>query len=134
MARRRKDGLRPGTWAWLEALADYEVHEVLASLPRHVRERVDAVPIVLQRRPGADLVRDGVAPDLLGLFTGTAFPEGAVSVDALPPSILLFLENIDGEAGGDADAYREEVRRTLLHEIGHFLGLDESGLEERDLD
>jgi predicted Zn-dependent protease with MMP-like domain len=57
--------------------------------------------------------------------------EGA---DPLPPEILIFLVNIMDEAEGDWDRFRQEVRTTLLHEIGHYLGLDEEGLFERELE
>ena len=48
--------------------------------------------------------------------------------------IWLFLENIWDYAGRDTAAYREEVRVTYVHELGHYLGLDEDDLEVRDLD
>ena len=52
----------------------------------------------------------------------------------LPPQILLFLANIWDYAGGAEPAFREEVRVTYLHELGHYLGWDESDLEVRGLD
>ena len=52
----------------------------------------------------------------------------------LPPQIILFLENIWELAEEDEAVYREEIRTTLLHELGHYLGLDEIDLEERGLD
>ncbi|MBL9126699.1 MAG: metallopeptidase family protein, partial [Verrucomicrobiales bacterium] len=48
--------------------------------------------------------------------------------------ILLFLENLWEFVEGDSDGYYEEVRTTYLHELGHYLGLDEIDLEERGLD
>ncbi len=123
-----------GTWRWLERVAGEEVGAVLRSLPGPVRERVDEVPVVFERRPSRAAVRDGLDPDLLGLFTGAAFPEETSVSEHLPTGILLFLDNLYDEARADELAYRVEVRRTLLHEIGHFLGLDEEGLEARDLD
>jgi predicted Zn-dependent protease with MMP-like domain len=87
---------------------------------------------VFQKKPGPDLVEDGLDPDLLGLFVGDDYArEGG---DPLPSEILLFLANIMEEAEGDWDRYRQEVRTTLLHEIGHYLGLDEEGLFERNLE
>ena len=54
--------------------------------------------------------------------------------DPLPPTVFLFLENIYEEAEHDPEIYREEIRRTLLHEVGHYLGLDEDDLFARDVD
>jgi predicted Zn-dependent protease with MMP-like domain len=52
----------------------------------------------------------------------------------LPPQILLFLENIWDYAGGDTGLYRDEVRITYYHELGHYLGWDEDELSRRGLD
>ena len=48
--------------------------------------------------------------------------------------IRLWLGNILDYAGGDPAIFREEIRTTLLHEIGHVLGWDEDDLEARGLD
>jgi predicted Zn-dependent protease with MMP-like domain len=78
------------------------------------------------------LQADGIEPDTLGLFTG---PEFADEENVpLPPQIILFLENIRDFAGGSEEFFREEVRTTFLHELGHYLGLDEDELTERGLE
>ena len=51
-----------------------------------------------------------------------------------PPQIILYLENILEECEDAGTTFGEEVRRTYLHELGHYLGLDEEALAERDLD
>ena len=52
----------------------------------------------------------------------------------MPPQIILFLQNLWVFVRGDEALFREEVRTTLLHELGHYLGLDEDDLTERGLD
>jgi predicted Zn-dependent protease with MMP-like domain len=47
--------------------------------------------------------------------------------------ITLFLDNIWDEAQADVQTFRDEVRATVLHELGHFLGLTEDELFDRDL-
>lgn len=78
------------------------------------------------------MIEDGLDPDLMGLFTGNAISESDPA--PVPLQIYLYLRNIWDEAEHDQRAYRKEVRRTLLHEVGHYLGLDEDDLAERDLD
>ena len=53
---------------------------------------------------------------------------------ALPPQILLFLDNIWDYAEADEEIYRDEVRLTYLHELGHYLGWDEDEIAERGLE
>jgi predicted Zn-dependent protease with MMP-like domain len=66
------------------------------------------------------------------LFTGPEFAdEGNVP---LPPQIILFLENIWDFSEGDEGIFGDEVHTTFLHELGHYLGLDEDELTERGLE
>ena len=119
-------------WNRLQALAEEEAKRLLRDLPAVVRRQVEDVPVIFERVPSRALLEDGLDADLLGLFVGDAYPEPGS--DPIPPEILLFLVNILDEAGGDEAEYRRQVRITLLHEIGHYLGLDEEGLIERDLE
>jgi predicted Zn-dependent protease with MMP-like domain len=89
------------------------------------------VPVVFERRPDEEIVAEGVAADSLGLFVGD--PLGEDHGDGLPPQIILYLESLFEFAEGDEAIYQEEIQTTLLHEIGHYLGLDELDLEDRDL-
>ncbi|MCB1226413.1 MAG: metallopeptidase family protein, partial [Verrucomicrobiales bacterium] len=63
--------------------------------------------------------------ELMGLFEGCPLGQTLSEDPADWPRITLFLGAIWDEVMGDARAYREEVRVTLLHELGHYLGLDE---------
>jgi predicted Zn-dependent protease with MMP-like domain len=49
------------------------------------------------------------------------------------PRIRLFLDNLWDDCNGDLQTYRDEVRITFLHELGHYLGLDEDQVAERGL-
>ena len=114
------------------ALATAEVEATLAALPKPLRERAGKLPVTFEHLPNAGLQADVIEPDTLGLFTGSEFAdEGNVP---LPPQIILFLENLWDFAEGDDVFFREEVRTTFLHELGHYLGLDEDELTERGLE
>jgi predicted Zn-dependent protease with MMP-like domain len=116
----------------LEKAAEEELHALIGALPAELRARVRAIPIQCLPRPTRAQVKAGVDPDLMGLFEGMAL--GEETTDPLPPTVFLFLENIYEEAEHDPAIYREEVRRTLLHEVGHYLGLDEEDLVSRDME
>ena len=119
----------------LERIAKTEVEALRLQLPREMARRAAEVPVVMLPRPTKAMVRDdGVDPDLLGLFVGPNCAEGVESGDPLPPEILLFLENLWDYADGDEELFREEVRVTYYHELGHYLGLEEGDLEDRGLE
>ena len=120
-------------WSHLLALAESEVSRTMQSLPSALRDKVRQVPISFERRPDKALQIDGIEPDTLGLFVGEPYSDIGTTTDPLPAQIILFLENIRDAVESDEAGYREEVRATLLHELGHYLGLDEADLEERGL-
>jgi predicted Zn-dependent protease with MMP-like domain len=119
-------------WKKLEALASSEVEATLAVLPAPLREQAQKLPVTFERQPNRALQADGIEPDTLGLFVGPEFAdEGNVP---MPPQIILFLENIWDQAEADEEFFREEVHTTFLHELGHYLGLDENDLTDRGLE
>ena len=121
-------------WPRLHAVALEEVKATLASLPAPLRERAEALPVTFERRPNAAHCQDGVEPDTLGLFVGPEFAYEETTALPLPPQIILFLENIWDLAEADEEFFLEEVHTTYLHELGHYLGLDEDDLFERGLE
>jgi predicted Zn-dependent protease with MMP-like domain len=102
------------------------------SLPEPLRMRAEKLPVIFERQPNGELQADGIEVNTLGLFTGAEFVE---ENDApFPPQIILFLENIWDVAETNEKLFREEVRTTFLHELGHYLGLNEDELAERGLE
>jgi len=121
-------------WEKLQTLALAEVERTLSALPTALRLRAQAVPVTFERRPNPAQRRDGIEPDTLGLFVGPEFADEQNTASPLPPQIILFLENIWDQAETEQGLFREEVHTTFLHELGHYLGLDEAGLAERGLE
>jgi predicted Zn-dependent protease with MMP-like domain len=124
------------------------VGDAVDALPARVRALLDEVPVVVLDHPDNAMLKDlGLDPgddaaldEICGLHTGTMLTERSVEDPAdLPPVIHLFRRGIISLAGGweqehaDQHIY-EEVRITLLHEIGHHFGLDEDDLEELGYD
>ena len=121
-------------WKRLKTLALEEVEATLAELPAPLREKAQPLPVTFQRVPNAAQCRDGIEPDILGLFVGPEFAHEEVSAAPLPPQIILFLENLWDLAEADEEIFRDEVHTTYLHELGHYLGLDEDDLFDRGLE
>ena len=116
------------------AIAQAEAEQLLQALPEDLRARAQALPLTFESAPTAAMLADGLDPDTLGLFVGEEFPAGASGGAALPAQIILFVGNLWAYAEGDPSRFRREVRKTILHELGHYLGLDEQDLETRRLD
>ncbi|HET6332514.1 MAG TPA: metallopeptidase family protein [Polyangiales bacterium] len=108
---------------------DRVAREVLDALPAPFAARLDHVPVMIERRPARALVEDGFDPRSFGLFEG---PTEAMRDVPAPTRIVLFACNLLAEFS-DPDTLAHQVELTLLHEIGHFFGLDEAELEELGL-
>ena len=109
------------------------VVQTLHRLPPELREAAREVPVCFEDYPDEALVEDGLDPGILGLFVGSPRHE-QIHDPGPPPQIILYLENIVDESTEAGTTFAEEVRRTYLHELGHYLGLDEEALAARDLD
>ena len=114
---------------------DELLEDELARLPAPIRARLaEEVPVVVEDRPHRALRRElglaGAGGELCGLHQGVALTERSLFDDPrLPDEITLFRVPIMRLAGDEAGALREQIRITLLHEIGHFFGLGEEELE-----
>lgn len=117
---------------------DAAVEDALARLPEQVRRYLSNVAITVEELPSHDDLLGSdppLSPAILGLFRGS--PYGAkASMDPwshFPSAIVLFQRNLERFARSRADLI-EQIGITLIHEVGHFLGLDEDELYERGLD
>lgn len=106
--------------------------EVVAELPVEFREHLEEIIFSIEPYAPDDLLEQMDVPedeDLFGLYEGAALTERSVSdAPLLPPRIRLFYEAILDDCL-TIEEVREEVRTTLLHEIGHHFGMDEDDLD-----
>ena len=121
-------------FARLSALAHQVVAAAQRRLPPAVRAAAERIPVCHEPHPNATLRAEGCEPDILGMFVGHEHQGELTEGAPLPPQILLFLENIWDYAEGDETAYRDEVRLTYLHELGHYFGWDEDEIAARGLE
>ena len=118
----------------LTAIAADMVGGTQRKLPPDIRAAARTVAVHYEAKPSADVLAEGFEPDILGLFTGSAHGEELEHTNPAPPQILLYIENLWDFAEEDVDVFREEIRLTYLHELGHYLGWDEDELTARGLD
>jgi predicted Zn-dependent protease with MMP-like domain len=103
-------------------------------LPPDIRAVARNVAVHYEDAPSEDLIADGFEPDILGLFTGNPHGMELTQDNPVPPQIMLYIESLWDFSDADVDAFREEVRVTYLHELGHYLGWDEDQLTSRGLE
>jgi predicted Zn-dependent protease with MMP-like domain len=110
---------------------EHVVSEALESLPKRFADLVKNVVIAVEEEPNdEDLEALGESEDdegeseLLGIYRGVALPDRSYDMTLLPDEIAIFRGPINRVARTRKEAVRE-VRETLIHELGHYFGLDD---------
>jgi predicted Zn-dependent protease with MMP-like domain len=109
------------------------VQQAYQDLPDKVTRVLQNLDVVVERWPSPDLLADlGDAhpEELLGLYAGVPLPDREGGLPQLPDLIYLFQRPIERRCRTQQEVV-EEVRVTLLHEVGHYFGLDEEDLERQ---
>ena len=101
---------------------DDHVRAALDSLPPAIAAALDNVVVVIEDEHPDD-------PDLFGLYEGIPLPERGDMAGELPDRITIFRLPLEDEFDDPAELERE-IRITVLHELGHYFGLDEERLAE----
>jgi predicted Zn-dependent protease with MMP-like domain len=100
------------------------VDRTLEDLPPWVVEQIDNLHIVVEERP------DDEQGDVLGLYEGVSLPERAADYSGALPDRIVIFRAPHLEMGLDEDELEAEIRRTVLHEIAHHIGIDDGRLAE----
>lgn len=102
---------------------EQEVDRVIESLPQWVLDEVDNLVIVVEDDPTEE------QGDVLGIYEGVSLAERSDYWGALPDRIVVFYRpHLDlGLSDGEL---KEEIRKTVLHELAHHLGIDDERLTE----
>ena len=104
------------------------VEEALDEIPEELAQHIHNVAVLVEEEPSRELLADlGMNPDedlLFGLYEGVALPkrEGSYG-EGLPDRILIFRQPLL-EACQSRGELRREIRLTVIHELGHYFGLD----------
>lgn len=101
------------------------VDEALEHLPDWVVDEIENLVIVVEDRPGP-----GQDPQLLGLYEGVSLAERGIDYSGYLPDKITIFRRPHLELGLSRGLLRHEIRRTVLHEIAHHLGIEEDRLHE----
>jgi predicted Zn-dependent protease with MMP-like domain len=108
------------------------VREAMDGLPREFRERIQNVAVIVRDEPTREeLVSTGLDPEvdtLFGLYDGLSLPERTVSYPEIYPSRITIFRLPLLEECLDRKELIDEIRLTVIHEVGHYFGLSDEDL------
>ena len=118
---------------------DYILEEVLAAMPQRIQKLVEEVPLVVDDYPSPEVMEKTKVrhrEQLCGLYTGIPLTERSIwQSGTLPDRIMIYREGIllaaeDQHGHVTPNSLRDQIRITVLHELGHHHGLDEDDLRK----
>jgi predicted Zn-dependent protease with MMP-like domain len=108
------------------------VERALRRLPRKFRDKLANIAVVIEAWPDdATLVELGIKPPdtLYGLYRGVDLTRRDSSYgNVLPDTVTIYQGPIEEDCG-DEEEMAELVRETVVHELGHYFGLDDDTME-----
>ncbi len=113
-------------------MIDFEelVADALDALPPEIAARLENVDVVVEDEPPED-VQATLAPgtSLFGLYHGIPLTKRQAYGNVLPDKISIYRGPIT-RYWRDPERIRAQIRRTVIHEVGHYFGIDEDRLHE----
>lgn len=116
------------------------VQEALDGIPERFMEALENVAIMVQDEPEEYQLDEveapaippgsGGRPELLGLYEGVSLPERADGYDMDVPDMITIFKGPHERMFNSRDEVVTEARKTVIHEIGHYFGLDDARLHE----
>jgi predicted Zn-dependent protease with MMP-like domain len=123
----------------LRDLFDRHLEEMLPELPEQVQAFMDKVPLVVEDYPSREVMRRmriRHRSHLCGLYTGIPLIQRSIDQSGTPSDVIhIYRLGILSQARRcdgtfDEEELRYQIRRTILHEYGHHVGLSERDLRE----
>ncbi len=110
------------------------VEQALADVPPEFAEHLENIVVVVEDEPAPELLRslglDPARDTLFGLYHGIPLPDrGATFGNALPDQISIYYRPLL-RAYRSPQRIRREIRRTVIHEIAHYFGMDDHEIED----
>jgi predicted Zn-dependent protease with MMP-like domain len=108
------------------------VDEALAEIPPDLAEKIENIDIFIEDYPSAEVQSEMQAGrhGLLGIYQGVPQQHRGPSYrNTLPDRIYLYKKNIES-ISPTRELMKEQIQRTVLHELGHYFGIDDERLRE----
>jgi len=107
-----------------EAEFDRLVSDALDELPDDIRQLMSNVAVTVEDEPPP-------GQNLLGLYQGVPWGKrGPYYSGALPDKITIYRGPLERMSRGNPERLRQQVRRTVFHEIAHHFGISDERLVE----
>jgi predicted Zn-dependent protease with MMP-like domain len=112
---------------------DQIVQQALDRIPARFRETMDNLLITVEQRPSRELLEEmDLPPDepLFGVFEGVPLPERSIVEPPLYPDRIILFQQPLQQVCRSLEELESEIEITVVHELAHYLGMDEAELQD----
>lgn len=109
------------------------VEEVLSKIPKKFKRHIQNLAVIIEDKPSKEVYRDtggSALRSILGLYHGVPFKHRGPFYGNLPPDVIVIYQEPIERICHSEDEIKEKVREVILHEIGHYFGLNEKDLKD----
>ncbi|MFQ6108172.1 MAG: metallopeptidase family protein [Candidatus Aminicenantales bacterium] len=109
------------------------VEEALSKIPKKFKRHIQNLAVIIEDKPSKEVYRDtggSALRSVLGLYHGVPFKHRGPFYGNLPPDVIVIYQEPIERICHSEDEIKEKVREVVLHEIGHYFGLNEKDLKE----
>ncbi|MFT8330434.1 metallopeptidase family protein [Bifidobacterium psychraerophilum] len=106
------------------------VHDALAGLPERFLKALDNIVITVADEPDEGQLARGASAtgDLLGLYEGIPLPRRSWGYAGALPDVITIFKGAHERVCHSREQLIRQIRRTVLHELGHYFGFDDDYL------
>ena len=108
-----------------------EILDVLEGLPQKFKDKFENISFLIEEESISPFINDksGGPRFTLGLYHGVPMTSKGSRNRSLPDKIIIYKKSIEAVSRDTANL-KKNIKRVVLHEIGHYFGLSEDRLRE----
>ncbi|MFC2163546.1 metallopeptidase family protein [Acidobacteriota bacterium] len=113
------------------------VDEALGSLPQDFKNRLENITVMVEDKPTTEVLRRmGIPPDhvIFGLYHGVPYTRRGSFYGNIPPDVIVIYQDPIVQYSASDEEIKQRVQDVVLHEVGHYFGLDEKDLRKIEKD
>mgnify|MGYP001811964850 CR=1 FL=1 len=109
---------------------DFEavIRDAIERFPGWVHDALDNIEVLVVDEADEELDPDGEG--LLGLYVGMPLPERGADYAGELPDVIYIFRRPHLQLGLPLQELRDEIVKTLIHEVAHYFGIDDDHLDD----
>ncbi len=113
------------------------VDDALTSLPKDFKDRLENITVIVEDKPSREVMRRMGIPAghvIFGLYHGVPYTRRGSFYGNIAPDVIVIYQDPIVRFSSSEEEIKQRVQNVVLHEVGHYFGLDEKELRKIEKD